>query len=198
MTSEALTSTLAMLGRPSARYEAGGWRELESELGFELPCDYKTIIDAYAPVCLNEHIYLHHPSAPRWNLRNWIRETVVAWSEVDWDVEISGDPRSVLGLAEMSFGTRHGLTPLLGTDRGETVFLAQDRDGASRILVENGEEEFFGPFVTFADWLHGYLTGMDVVGPGSGIFYPGPVKFTSLPMTAEDAEDVWYGPDRGM
>ncbi|MGW3929269.1 SMI1/KNR4 family protein [Streptomyces microflavus] len=193
-----LRAALDMLGEPVT--EHGGtddaWRGLEDDLGFALPDDYKTIVEAYAPVQLYEHLYLHHPATERWNLRRWISETVTAWSEVEWDDEIDGDPRAVLGTDELRFGTPDGLTPLLGSDRGETVFLARDSAGKPLIFAENGEEEFFCQAIPFSEWLRQYVSGEDAVGPGSGILYPGPVKFRSLPMTPQDPESVWFGPDR--
>ncbi|MEW9512518.1 SMI1/KNR4 family protein [Streptomyces bacillaris] len=197
-TENSLREVLDMLGEPAIRRGRtnGAWRDLESDLGFALPDDYKTIIDAYAPVHLYGHLYLHHPATERWNLRRWINETVTAWSEVEWDDEIDGDPRAILGTDELRFGTPDGLTPLLGSDRGETVFLARDRAGKPLIFAENGEEEFFCQSIPFAEWLRQYMSGEDAVGPGSGILYPGPVKFRSLPMTPQDPGSEWFGPDR--
>ncbi|MFC8724411.1 SMI1/KNR4 family protein [Streptomyces bacillaris] len=199
-TPSSLGAVMDLLGPPAPQHggTADAWREIESGLGFALPDDYKTIVDAYAPVCLYEHLYLHHPATERWNLGRWISETVTAWSEVDWDTDIDGDPRKVLGTAELRFGTPDGLTPLLGSDRGETVFLARDRAGSPLLFAENGDEQFFCLRVPFAEWLRRYVSGEDAVGPGSGIFYPGPVKFRSLPRTPQDTGAVWFGPDRGM
>ncbi|WP_329219601.1 SMI1/KNR4 family protein [Streptomyces microflavus] len=183
-----LRAVLDMLGEPVT--EHGGtddaWRGLEDDLGFALPDDYKTIVEAYAPVQLYEHLYLHHPATERWNLRRWISETVTAWSEVEWDDEIDGDPRAILGTDELRFGTPDGLTPLLGSDRGETVFLARDSAGKPLLFAENGEEEFFCQAIPFSEWLRQYVSGEDAVGPGSGILYPVPVKFRSLPVTPQD------------
>lgn len=102
-------------------------------------------------------------------------------------------------------GSGHGRTavrstgrahPLLGSDRGETVFLARDGAGKPLIFAENGEEEFFCQAIPFSEWLRQYVSGEDAVGPGSGILHPGPVKFRSLPMTPQDTESVWFGPER--
>ncbi|MEU4494503.1 SMI1/KNR4 family protein [Streptomyces sp. NPDC023998] len=198
---EYLDALIEMLGDPSSVIVSPeAWRLLEQELGFELPSDYKSIIDRYAPVRLNEHIYLHHPATGRWNLREWVRETVQAWSQVEWEgVDIEGDPRPILGVNEIKFGVRQGLTPILSSDRGETVFLGHTAaSSGARIFVETGDEEFFEYPVSFAEWLYRYLTGEDMAGPGSAIFYHGPVKFARLPTEAADPEVVWYGPDRGM
>lgn len=181
-TTSSLRAVLDILGEPVT--EHGGtddaWRGLEDDLGFALPDDYKTIVDAYAPVQLYEHLYLHHPASECWNLRRWISETVTAWS---------GHGRT----AVRSTGRAH---PLLGSDRGETVFLARDSAGKPLIFAENGEEEFFCQAIPFSEWLRQYVSGDDAVGPGSGILHPGPVKFRSLPMTPQDTESVWFGPER--
>ncbi|MFJ5914037.1 hypothetical protein [Streptomyces californicus] len=58
--------------------------------------------------------------------------------------------------------------------------------GKSLIFAESGDEEFFCQAIPFAEWLRQYISGEDVVGPGSGILYPGPVKFRSLPLTPQD------------
>lgn len=100
------------------------------------------------------------------------------------------------GTDELRFGAPDGLTPLLGSDRGETVFLARDSAGKPLIFAENGEEEFFCQAIPFSEWLRQYVSGDDAVGPGSGILHPGPVKFRSLPMTPQDTESVWFGPER--
>lgn len=198
-TENSLRAVMDMLGEPVLQHDRidHAWREIECDLGFELPTDYKEIIDAYAPVQLHEHLYLHHPATERWNLRRWISETITAWSAVDWDTEIDGDPRAILGTSDLRFGTPEGLTPLLGSDRGETVFLARNRAGSPLIFAENGEEQFFCQEIPFAEWLHQYLSGEDAVGPGSGISYPGPVALRSLPKTVHDTQSVWFGPDRG-
>ncbi|MFI5756282.1 SMI1/KNR4 family protein [Streptomyces sp. NPDC051569] len=194
-----LDAVVDMLGEPAGDpVPAGLWSEMERELGFELPADYKAVIEGYAPVRLNEHLYLHHPASEVWNLARWMRETVQAWSEIDWDVdELEEDPRTILGVGEIRFGVREGLTPLLVSDRGETVFLSyRVRDGYSLIFVENGDGEFYGYSMSFAEWLCRYLSGEDVNGPNSAIFYPGPVKFTSLPMDPGESEVVRFGPER--
>ncbi len=190
---------MGVLGPPAPQRArtADAWREIESDLGFTLPDDYKIIVDAYAPVRLYEHLYLHHPTTEHWNLRRWMSETITAWSAVDWEEEIDGDPREVLGTTHLRFGTPDGLTPLVESTRGETIFFARNKAGAPVIFAENGQVEFYCQAVPFSEWLRQYLNGENAVGPGSGIFYPGPVKFTSLPMTPQAPQSEWYGPDRG-
>ncbi len=114
MTAEgSLREVLDVLGDPPSRHVRSNdaWRNLENDLGFALPDDYKTIIDTYAPVHLYGHLYLHHPATERWNLRHWINETVTAWSEVEWEDELDGDPLAILGTDGMRFGTADGLAP---------------------------------------------------------------------------------------
>ncbi len=195
-----LGAVIAMLGLPTGHgVHPEAWEELEGSLGFGFPPDYKQILDSYGPVQLNGHLSLKHPATARWNLGKWIRETVAAWEEVPWDDEIDGDPRIALGISEMKFGTVDGLTPVAGTDRGETIFLARSVSGQEwRIFVEDGEGEFFEYSVSFSEWLYRYLVGEDMAGPNSSAFYPGPVKFESLPMSYGEETAVWYGPGRGM
>jgi len=69
MTENHLGRVLDMLGVPSWRYrDPEAWHKLENDLGVMLPADYKEIVDAYAPVHINGHLYLSHPATSRWNL----------------------------------------------------------------------------------------------------------------------------------
>lgn len=110
----------AVLGEPSHRYaDMHAWRVLEADLGCALPSDYKRIVDAYAPVQINEHLYLSHPFPERWNLRESIRRTSDSWAQVVWDDdEKQGAPWVSLGVSDLTFGTADGLIPLVSTDRG--------------------------------------------------------------------------------
>ncbi|MFJ8655811.1 hypothetical protein ACIRNU_26005 [Streptomyces rochei] len=58
------------------------------------------------------------------------------WDELDLDAD--EDPRQLLGLEELSFGTQNGLWPIAGTDRGETIFLDAASD-ATRLVVNYDE-----------------------------------------------------------
>ncbi|MFG2648978.1 SMI1/KNR4 family protein [Streptomyces sp. NPDC048436] len=113
-----------MLGASPKRYEgAAAWHTLEDDLGVSLPADFKELVDDYAPIQINGHLWLHHPATEPWNLGEWIRSTSEDWSQIDWDwAEAEGDPRSSLGIPELLFGTAQGLIPITSTDRGETVF----------------------------------------------------------------------------
>jgi hypothetical protein len=190
-----------MLGQPPRRYRNPlAWRDLENTLGVILPEDYKEIVDGYAPVQINHHLYLHHPATERWNLGEEIRSTSEAWSQIDWDwVEPEGDPRASLGTEDLAFGTCDGLIPIASTDRGETIFYAsRGALGRGSLFIENGEGEFFEYSISFAQWLHLWLIGEEVTGPGGSAFYPGPVALENLPMTPDERPETRYGPSRGM
>ncbi|WP_258572831.1 SMI1/KNR4 family protein [Streptomyces sp. KM273126] len=201
MSQSYLQRVLEMLGDPQARYrDAAAWSALEADLGVVLPADYKKIVDAYAPVLVNGHLYLSHPATERWNLGDSIRRTSESWSKVVWEEgEPEGDPRVSLDVDELTFGTSEGLIPLASTDRGETLFYAPrgaQRNGSW--FVEDGEGEFFEYTMGFAEWLYRWLVGEDVAGPNSSAFYPGPVALQGLPMAPGERPETRYGPDRGM
>jgi hypothetical protein len=188
-------SVIGMLGTAGISSPAAGWEDLESELGVQLPDDYKEIIGRYAPVQLNGHLFLNHPSTRRWNLGRWMRETVEAFSGSDLaDAECPGFPEGPV------FGAPAGLVPLMDTDRGEYVFGVVDEASKEwRILACDGDEQDFHEYLmSFSEWLYRYLTGEDMFGPGSAVFYPGPVVFESMPMTASERSTQWHGPERGM
>ncbi|MFI8827321.1 SMI1/KNR4 family protein [Streptomyces sp. NPDC053431] len=166
-----------------------------------LPTDYQALVDAYAPVHLNGDLYLHHPATERWNLDQWITDTVRAWNDVPWDeldLDADEDPRVLFGLTELSFGTRNGLWPIASTDRGETIFLMAADNTPPWFLVEDGEGGWARYDLSFAEWLYRYLIGEDMAGPNTSAFYPGLVQLCRLPMTADERPEPWSGPDRGM
>ncbi|MFF0435603.1 SMI1/KNR4 family protein [Streptomyces sp. NPDC004327] len=197
-----LAATMAMLGPAQNRYaEPTAWDRLHAQFGIRLPTDYQALVDAYAPIHLNGHLYLHHPATERWNLNQWITDTVRAWNDVPWDeldLDADEDPRVLFGLTELSFGTRNGLWPIASTDRGETIFLMAADDTAPWFLVEDGEGGWARYDMNFAEWLYRYLIGEDMAGPNSSAFYPGPVQLCRLPMTADERPEPWSGQDRGM
>ncbi|MDR6980945.1 hypothetical protein J2X68_007687 [Streptomyces sp. 3330] len=123
----------------------------------------------------------------RWNLGQEIRATNQAWSEVPWDeldLDADEDPRQLLGLEELRFGTRNGLWPLASNDRGESIFLDAAAD-ATRLVV-NYDETWAEHRMSFTEWLYRYLIGEDMTGPNRSAFYPGPVKLQHLPMSARE------------
>ncbi|MGX4734656.1 SMI1/KNR4 family protein [Kitasatospora griseola] len=210
-----LTEVLAVLGPGEHRFaDAAAWAELEAGLGMALPKDFKAVVDAHAPIRINHHLYLHHPATDRWNLGKWIRETAQAWADVDFDEEEwedpEEDPRTALGLSEVTFGTAGGLIPIAGTDRGEYVFLAplphddsdDDSDGGDgdapglRICVVDQDVCWYEYRMSFTEWLHRYLAGEDMGGPNSSAFYPGPVDVQYLPMSRDDRPAARSGPAR--
>ncbi|MCY0937341.1 SMI1/KNR4 family protein [Streptomyces sp. H34-S4] len=194
-----LTATMTMLGPPENLYaDPHAWTRLHEELGVDLPADYQAIIDAYAPIELNGHLYLHHPATERWNLTTWIRDTIRAWSEVPWDdLDPDEDPRLLFGLEHLEFGTSSGLWPIASTNRGETIFLHPGPDTPT-LLIEDGEGGWTRYCISFTEWLYRYLTGEDMAGPNSSTFYPGPVKLRRLPMATSQHPEPWHGPDRGL
>jgi hypothetical protein len=198
-----LRAVIDMVGPPENRWtDPAAWLRLETGLGLRLPADYKTVVDAYAPIQLNGHLDLHHPASPAWNLGQWIEETVRAFSEVDWDgldLDADEDPRRLFGLPELTFGTPGGLWPLASTDRGETLFLVPGASGRDeRFVIADGDGWWAEYWMPFAEWLYRYLIGEDMAGVNSAVFYPGPVRLMYLPMTAGERTRVAYGPDRGM
>ncbi|MEV5989311.1 SMI1/KNR4 family protein [Streptomyces sp. NPDC052051] len=174
---------------------AAAWAGLEGELGVQLPDDYKEIIGGYGPVQMNVHLYLKHPSTDWWNLGRWMKETVEAFSRSDLtDAECPGFPGGPI------FGGPSGLIPLVSTDRGEYAFgVAGSPPGEWRILACNGDEQdFYEYHISFSEWIYRYLSGEDMFGPGSAVFYPGPIIFESMPLSESDRLLEWHGPERGM
>ncbi|GAA2810822.1 hypothetical protein GCM10010441_39320 [Kitasatospora paracochleata] len=198
-----LAEVLVMLGPGGQSFaDPEAWVRLEAELGTELPEDYKAIVDAYAPIRINEHLTLLHPATERFNLGKDIRDTCQAWAAVNWDPDRLGedeDPRAVFGLKEVTFGTKDGLIPLSSTDLGEYIFMATLPDGTGhRICAVEHDGAWYEYRMSFAEWLYRYLIGEDVIGPNSSAFYPGPVLLDRLPMSPGDRTVRTYGPDRGM
>lgn len=52
-----LSAVLAMLGPAENRYaDPSAWGRAQEELGVDLPADFKTLVDAYAPIEINGHL----------------------------------------------------------------------------------------------------------------------------------------------
>ncbi|MFE9173318.1 SMI1/KNR4 family protein [Streptomyces kebangsaanensis] len=167
--------------------------DLERCLGARLPADYKTIVDHYGPVQLNGHLFLSHPATDRWNLGRWMDKTVELFSGSDLaDAECPGFPDGPV------FGGPDGLIPLISTDRGEYAFgiVGKAGKGWSILTCDGDEQDFYEYQMPFSEWLHRYLTGEDMFGPGSAVFYPGPVVFESMPTTEVEQSRTWLGPER--
>ncbi|MER5275196.1 SMI1/KNR4 family protein [Streptomyces sp. NPDC002809] len=197
--SDHLTAVLAMLGPAENRYaDPGAWDRLHSELGIRLPADYRVLVDAYAPIELNDNLYLPHPATGRWNLGEWIQETVRSCSEIPWEqlhLEADEDPRPLVAPRALGFGTADGLWPLARAD-DDTLFL----DAGSttpRLLVEDENRIWTEYRMGFAEWLRRYLNGEEMTGPWSATPDPGPVKLRRLPMSRTERPEPWWGPDRG-
>ncbi|MFD9843948.1 SMI1/KNR4 family protein [Streptomyces parvus] len=199
-----LQAVFGMLGPAHHRYaDPAAWLRLEQELGRRLPTDYKAIVDAYAPVQLNGHLYLSsHPGCPGRELGEEIRSTSRVWTESLWesyDLAPAEDPRVICNRPEITFGTSDGLIPLAGTDQGAAIFLAQEVHGfPDGVVVQGAEGEWAGHAMTFAEWLYRYLNGEEMAGWDSAAFYPGPVRLEYLPTEPGERTREAYGPDRGL
>lgn len=185
-----------MLGEPDSRCaDPDVWSGLERERGLVLPADYKWLVDAYAPIQVNGHLYLEHPAGPGVNLSSFMSEVIEAFRATSWDEDVLCPGFESSGPL---FGGKEGMTPLCGSDRGEYVFLAPGVDGEPcPILTCDGDEQDFYEYrMSFAEWLYRYLTGGDMIGPDSAAFSPGPLLLRRWPEGRQGIE--WYGPDRGM
>ncbi|MFF3317356.1 SMI1/KNR4 family protein [Streptomyces sp. NPDC003035] len=182
------------MGEPRTAYAAPStaWEHIEANLNITFPEEYKRIVETYAPVQVNWHLDLPHPSE---DLDIFLRQTIEAFRETSW-----GEGVACPGFEKTGprFGGRTGMVPLATTDRGEYVFAARDREGNSwRILTCDGDEQDFYEYrMGFAEWLHGYLTGGDMVGPGSSVFYPGPLRLERWTRVPGESSIVWEGPER--
>ncbi|WP_369145883.1 SMI1/KNR4 family protein [Streptomyces sp. R44] len=189
-----LEAVFAVLGEPRTAHSAPveAWERLETGLGVAVPDDYKKIVEAYAPVQVNRHLYLLHPSE---DLGLWMEQTVQVFRNTSWDEDVACPGFEETGPL---FGGRTGMVPLATTDRGEYVFAARDeRTGGWRVLTCDGDEQAFSAYrMGFAEWLHGYLAGGDMVGPGSSVFCPGPIRLERSPVAAGGSPVVWEGPER--
>lgn len=93
-----------------------------------LPSDYQ--------ILLNGHLYLNHSETGGWNLGQWIRETVRAWSEVPWeDLDPDEDPRLLCELTE--WHPRRAVADR-GYGPGRTLFLVDADSSAPWLLVDDG------------------------------------------------------------
>ncbi|MET8968716.1 hypothetical protein [Streptomyces hydrogenans] len=199
-----LQAVFDMLGPAESRYaDPAAWLRLERELGRELPTDYKAIVDAYAPVQLNGHLYLSsHPACTWRELGEEIRSTSSIWAESRWesyDLEPDEDPRVICNRPQIDFGTPDGLIPLASTDQGAAVFLAPEVHGfPDGVVVQGAEGEWAGHRMAFAEWLYRYLIGEEMAGWDSETFHPGPVRLEYLPAGPGERTREVYGPERGM
>ncbi|MFF2546957.1 hypothetical protein ACFVUY_30980 [Kitasatospora sp. NPDC058063] len=78
----------AIIGPPSGPgVPAECWHGLETELGVELPGDFKTLAERYAPIEIGRSIWLRGPAGQAQNLGDYIRETVVAYQDCEFTDE---------------------------------------------------------------------------------------------------------------
>jgi hypothetical protein len=190
-----LGAVFAMMGEPHATHDdsISAWERMEARLGVVVPDDYRKIVDTYAPVQVNWHLYLGHPADA---LGAWMEQTIHAFRGTTWDEDVVCPGFEATGPV---FGGENGMVPLADTDRGEYVFAARESSaGTWRILACDGDEQDFYEYrMGFAEWLHGYFTGGDMVGPESAVFYPGALRLERPVQTAGEHPLVWHGPDRG-
>ncbi|MFD3335971.1 SMI1/KNR4 family protein [Streptomyces sp. NPDC058700] len=188
----------AILGVPRQVFAGHStWGPLEEFLGTSLPEDYKKLVDEYAPVQVNSHLYLEHPANTHFPLGQWISEVVEDFRGIEWEPAASCPGFEDDG---PTFGSRSGMIPLASTDRGEYVFLAPGIDGDRRRILSCGrsEQDFYEYRMDFTEWLYRYLRGEEMFEPGHSDLYPGPVRLESLPTSGDDPKSEWYGPDRDI
>ncbi|MFG2694105.1 SMI1/KNR4 family protein [Kitasatospora sp. NPDC048407] len=188
-----LGAVLNMIGpSPADRPEFVEWGEVEGLLGAELPADFKEIVETYAPVTLNHHLVLTRPGTQFFNLAERLEQQIKGLKESDWD----GAGVTFRG-ATPTFGGPDGLIPVASTDRREGAFLVRPAGGegwhmAGMVL----DGQFVEYEMGFSEWLYRYLMGEDMLGPRSGVFYPGPLVIEDLPKSPGDAVTARRGPAR--
>ncbi|MER7955937.1 SMI1/KNR4 family protein [Streptomyces sp. NPDC096030] len=189
-----LGAVFTLMGEPRRKHEASAaaWERVEANFDAPVPDDYKKIVQAYAPVQVNWHLYFLHPEE---DLEIWMGQTIEAFRGTSWDEDVICPGFEDSGPL---FGGRAGMVPLATTDRGEYVFAAREEKAAAwRILTCDGEEQDFYEYrMGFAEWLHGWLSGGDMFGPDSSVYYPGPVRLERPPKGPGEPSLVWEGPER--
>ncbi|WP_344445620.1 SMI1/KNR4 family protein [Kitasatospora nipponensis] len=183
-----------VLGRAQElRTPPGAWSQAEGTAGTELPDDLKAITVAYAPVCLNHHLTLYHPSTSAFNLADHLKGELEQLNALDWFAE---EGPAYHGSAPR-FGGPHGLLPIAVTDRRESLFIRRTESGEWICVTLSAFGGAFREFpMGFAEWLYRYLEGEEMFGPGTDVYYPGPVRIEELPQyRGDDVRDRW-GPPR--
>ncbi|MFF8955593.1 SMI1/KNR4 family protein [Streptomyces sp. NPDC014894] len=187
-----LQALFAMMGEPDGRHaDPAAWEALEDELEVVLPDDYKTFVDAYAPIQVNG-MHFDHPAAPGTLLR-FMKQTISTFQEVVFEEDVLCPGYESTGPL---FGGAEGMTPLCQNDRGDYVFLAPaGKTEPCRILsCDADEQDFYGYRMSFSTWFRRYLDGDDMVGPDSSAHYPGPLLLERWP--AGGPHESWFGPQR--
>ncbi|MEV7525951.1 hypothetical protein [Streptomyces sp. NPDC091371] len=200
-----LQAVCTMLGQAENRYgDPAAWLRLEREIGRGLPADYKAIVDAYAPVQLNGHLFLSsHPACAWRNLGEQIRSDAKGWDEWrEWeseDLEPDADPRVICNRPQITFGSADGLIPLADTDQGAAIFAASEVHGyPDGIVVQGAEGDWAGHPMSFAEWLYRYLTGEEMAGWGSAVLHTGPTRLEYLPTGPGERTREVHGPERDV
>ncbi|MFI9329284.1 SMI1/KNR4 family protein [Kitasatospora sp. NPDC052868] len=189
-----LDEVQAVIGLPSGPGASDeSWRELEAELGVELPGDFKELTGLYAPIRIGYSIMLSNPATTACNLGVYMRETVVAYEDCEFSEENFPGFREPLG-----FGAPDGLIPVLSTAHGESVFLARTdtRYGWCIVVYVGADDEFYRYDLTFAEWFRRYLQGEDMAGPNSGQDFPNPIVLTDLHVPSGEKPVERFGPVR--
>ncbi|MFE2140607.1 SMI1/KNR4 family protein [Streptomyces sp. NPDC059456] len=191
-----LASLKRMIGKPRDLFLGiDEWDRLENDLGVTFPGDYKSIINSYAPVRMNHHLYLDHPANTFCPLGSWISRIISTFQSMTWP---SGTACPGFESTGPQFGGESGMIPIASTDRGEYAFLVPGKDGGQGTILTRGREEpdFYAHNMSFGEWLHRYLAGEEMFVPGVTARYPGPLAMMSLPTSADDRPVTWYGPAR--
>ncbi|MFH8365843.1 SMI1/KNR4 family protein [Streptomyces sp. NPDC018031] len=152
----AVKKIVELLGEPRFHWsDPAPWLDLEAELGMRFPQDYRTFVDAYGPIVVNNQLWFAHPAAEPANLRRAILGDLDAWADAP---EEFAPPHPV--------GSAPGeLLPWGSSSSGETVFFRIPAAGHQdwRIgVVEHDEGGYVEHDMTFSAWLLAYLEGRDV------------------------------------
>lgn len=125
-----LSQIAALLGDPRFDWsDPAPWIELEQELGFEFPADFREIVNAYGSIVINGQLQLRHPAGRlRRSLGEKIREDLEFWRNED-QTEL---------LPSRVGGNPGELMPVASGSATETVFLRVPEEPSSpwRVVVQ--------------------------------------------------------------
>jgi hypothetical protein len=144
------------LGEPRFNWsDPAPWLQLEREIDFEFPADFREIVDAYGSIQINGQLYLEHPAGHLHNLGETIREDLKFWREEDMAEFLPGP-----------VGTNPGeLMPVASATTGEWVFLRLPGEPSSpwNVVVQELDSPAWTLHeMTFSEWFLAYLRGDDV------------------------------------
>ncbi|MER7754742.1 SMI1/KNR4 family protein [Kitasatospora sp. NPDC097643] len=184
----------AVIGPPSGPgVPAESWRGLESDLGVELPGDFKELAGQYAPIQIGRSIWLMGPATVAHDLGDYMRETVVAYEACEFSEEnFPGFPEP------LGFGAPDGLIPIMPTAHGESVFLARSDSayGWCIVVYVGDDDEFYRYDLTFTEWFCRYLRGEDMTGPNSGQDFSNPIALRDYHVPPGEKSVERFGPVR--